>query len=223
MNLNKHAEFFNPEDLHESIHIIGCGAIGSTIAEMLARLGIGSLDLYDFDTVTEHNITNQMYKATQVGMPKCKALKAILREINPDIEINIHDQGWHEQSHLSGYVFLAVDNIDLRREIVLENQYNPYILAMFDTRMRLTDGQHFAATWTQENIKRFLATMDFTHDEAKTETPVSACGTTLSVTPTVRMLCSAVVSNFINVCLKKPIAKMILLDAFQYTIDVCYE
>ena len=32
MNLNKHREFFNPDEMHEQIHIIGCGAVGSTIA-----------------------------------------------------------------------------------------------------------------------------------------------------------------------------------------------
>ena len=34
MNLNKHYEFFNPMSVTDEIHIIGCGAIGSTIAEM---------------------------------------------------------------------------------------------------------------------------------------------------------------------------------------------
>ena len=39
MNLNKHREFFDPEQFDDAIHIIGCGAVGSTIAEQLARLG----------------------------------------------------------------------------------------------------------------------------------------------------------------------------------------
>lgn len=223
MNLNKHLEFFDPTTLNCAVHIIGCGAIGSTIAEMLARLGVAELSIYDFDVVSEHNITNQMYRTTDIGKTKCEAISSILKDINPDIEVHTFEKGWTENTKLSGIVFLAVDNIETRKAIVQTNKYNPYIKAMFDVRMRLTDAQHFAASWTTENIDRFFKTMDFTHEEAQANAPVSACGTSLSVTPTVRMVCSVAVSNFINFWLKKPLAKMILVDAFRYTIDAFYE
>ena len=219
MNLNKHREFFNPDQFEDDIHIIGCGAVGSTIAEQLTRLGIKRLHLYDFDTVTEHNITNQIYFAQQVGKPKLQALGQILHLINPDIELIYHKEGWKQGTNLSGYVYIAVDSIETRKEIVQDNQYNINIKAMFDTRMRLTDAQHFAAKWNTEGINFLLQTMDFTSAEAASSTPVSACGTTLSVTPTVRIICSLAISNLINVALNKPITKTILIDAFDMTID----
>ena len=219
MNLNKHREFFDPDKFKDDIHIIGCGAVGSTIAEQLARLGIKKLHLYDFDNVSEHNITNQMFYLAHVGLTKLKALDEILHAINPEIILEHHTEGWKPGTILSGYVFLAVDNIDTRKEIVKENQFNPNVLAMFDTRMRLTDAQHFAAKWTAEGKKFLLDTMNFTREEAANSTPVSACGTTLSVTPTVRIICSLAVSNLINVILNKPITKTILIDAFNMTID----
>ena len=219
MNLNKHREFFNPEDFNEDIHIIGCGAVGSTIAEQLARLGIKKLHLYDFDTVSEHNITNQMFIAPQIGLTKLKAMTALLEFINPDIKLILHEEGWKPGAYLSGYVYLAVDNIDTRKEIIKDNLFNPMIRAMFDTRMRLTDAQHFAAKWTNEGKKFLQETMNFTREEAANSTPISACGTTLSVTPTVRIICSLAVSNLINVILGKPITKTILIDAFNMTID----
>ena len=219
MNLNKHREFFDPEDFNEDIHIIGCGAVGSTIAEQLARLGIKKLHLYDFDVVSEHNVTNQMFFATQIGKTKLDALTEILRMINPEIEIIVHHEGWVEGTYLSGYVYLAVDNIDTRKLIVKDNLFNPMIRAMFDTRMRLTDAQHFAAKWTNEGKKFLQETMNFTREEAANSTPMSACGTTLSVTPTVRIICSLAVSNLVNVILEKPITKTILIDAFNMTID----
>ena len=120
---------------------------------------------------------------------------------------------------LSGYIFLAVDNIDTRNEIVKDNLFNPNIKAMFDTRMRLTDAQHFAAKWTPEGKKFLQDTMNFTREEAANSTPVSACGTTLSVTPTVRMICTLAVANLVNVILDKPITKTILIDAFDMTLD----
>lgn len=219
MNLNKHREFFDPDSFEDAIHIIGCGAVGSTIAEQLARLGVKKLHLYDFDVVSEHNITNQMFYQAHVGLTKLKALDEILHAINPDIELIHHPEGWEQGVALSGYVFLAVDNIDTRKEIVKDNLFNPLIKAMFDTRMRLTDAQHFAALWTPEGKKFLQDTMNFTREEAANSTPVSACGTTLSVTPTVRIICSLAVSNIVNVILGGPITKTILIDAFNMTID----
>ena len=219
MNLNKHREFFDPDTLTDDIHIIGCGAIGSTIAEQLARLGIKKLHLYDFDIVTEHNITNQMFYLAHVGLTKLKALDEILHAINPEIELEHHPEGWEEGINISGYVYLAVDDIELRQKIVKDNLYNPNIIAMFDTRMRLTDAQHFACLWTTEGKNFLQKTMNFTSEEAANSTPVSACGTTLSVTPTVRLICSLAVSNLLNVIMGKPITKTILIDAFGMTVD----
>ena len=219
MNLNKHRDFFNPENLETDIHIIGCGAVGSTIAEQMARLGVKRLHLYDFDTVTAHNITNQMFFASQIGEQKTKAITAILKLINPEIEVIQHNKGWIPNTPLSGYVFLAVDNIETRKEIVDNNICNQNIIAMFDARMGLTNAQAFATLWNDEGRKKFKETMNFTHEEAKTETPISACGTTLSVTPTVRIICSYIVANFINVTLGQPITKTIFLDAFDMTLD----
>lgn len=219
MNLNKHREFFDPEQLDDEIHVIGCGAVGSTIIEQLARLGIQQIHVYDFDTVSEHNITNQMFFAQQIGQDKVNAITAIAKLINPEIKIIAHPKGWIPSTTLAGYVFLAVDNIDTRKEIINDNLYNPNIKAMFDTRMRLTDAQHFAALWNTEGKQFLLKTMNFTREEAANSTPVSACGTTLNVTPTVRIICSLVVSNFINVTLNKPITKTVLIDAFNMTID----
>lgn len=219
MDLSKHREFFDPDQFKDDIHIIGCGAVGSTIAEQLARLGIKKLHLYDFDTVSEHNITNQMFYAAHIGLSKLKALDEILTAINPNIELIHHPEGWSEGMYLSGYVFLAVDNIEVRKDIVKDNLFNCFIKAMFDTRMRLTDAQHFAAQWTPQQKQFLLKTMDFTREEAASATPTSACGTTLSVTPTVRIICAYAVANLINVILGKPITKTILIDAFNITLD----
>ena len=208
MNLNKHYEFFDP-DVHlknTSIHIIGCGAIGSTVAEMLARLGIQNIHLYDFDTVSPHNLTNQMFLERHIGQAKTETLKDILTDINPALTgtIKLHKEGWKPEMNLRGIVILAVDNIDL----------------IMDFRMGLTDAQHYAADWdipaAKENL---LNSMDFSHDEAKANMPVSACGTTLNITPTVRTIVSLGTANMINF-LKEPksLKKLILVDAFTFDV-----
>ena len=96
---------------------------------------------------------------------------------------------------------------------------NPYVKAMFDFRMRLTDAQHYAAKWDNSDmVKDFINSMAFSHEEAKKETPVSACNVALSVCPTVRTIVAYGVSNFINFVKTGKIKKQILIDAFNFDV-----
>jgi molybdopterin/thiamine biosynthesis adenylyltransferase len=203
------------------VHIIGCGAIGSTVAENLARFGITKMTLYDFDVVEPKNIANQMFTNEDIGKKKVRAVAEYLMKINPDIidDLRVCEEGYTDQ-RLSGYIFLCVDNIDLRRKIAESCRTNPYVKGMFDFRMRLTDAQHYAADWSDEKmIQSFLNSMAFSHEEAKKETPVSACNITLSVCTTVRSIVAAGVSNFVNFVKGKGIKKMILCDSFSFGLD----
>ena len=199
MNISKSADFFNPTEINSNIHIIGCGAIGSTLAEMLTRMGCTNLVLYDFDIVTPHNLANQMFFDYNIGMPKTEALAKILTSINPDIKLTLKTSGWNGADTLDGYVFLAVDNIELRKKIVETNIGNGKIIAMFDFRMGLDSGEHFMANWNStEDKKIFLNGMQFSTDEAAENTPRNACGTALNIISTVRTLVSYGITNFIK-------------------------
>ncbi len=66
-----------------TVAICGLGGLGSHIAPLLARGGIGRLILIDFDTVDISNLHRQNYKANQIGMYKTDALVENLREIAP--------------------------------------------------------------------------------------------------------------------------------------------
>lgn len=217
MDLNKHLEFFNPVDVKAPIHIIGIGAMGSRVADLLVRLGVGELHIWDFDTVEAKNITNQLYTAKQVGLKKEEALRLLMLEINPNIII--HEHGKWDNKILSGYVFLCVDSIELRHKIATKHAHNKAVLAMFDTRMRLEDAQSYAAKWSDTKQREtFINSMDFTDTEAVESTPVSACGTTLSVAPTVVSTAAFTVSNFINLIRTDEVKGMIFTDAFAHTI-----
>ena len=188
IDLSKSYEFFQPEKHDARIHIVGCGSVGSTVAENLARCGVTNMTLWDFDKVEPHNLANQMFRQQDIGKLKVEAL--------------------------------CVDSIELRREIVEKHMDSPYVKAVFDFRTRLEDAQHYAADWSDYKMKQdLLKSMNFSHDEAKEETPVSACNVTLSVCPTVRIICAYGVSNFMNFWNGKPIKKLILADAFNYMLD----
>ena len=220
MNLSKSYDFFKPETVTERIHIIGCGSVGSTVAELLARFGLIKLTLYDFDIVEPKNLANQMFRQEHVGMTKVEALTDMLCEINPEIRGTIKTMPGYIEQKLSGYVFLCVDNIDLRRDIAVTHKGNPYVKAIFDFRTRLMDAQHYAADWaSMKMVDDFINSMYFTHEEAAAETPVSACNVTLSVAPTIRMICSLGIANFVNFAKGAGIKKFIQIDAFSFVLD----
>ena len=57
-----------------SYHILGCGAIGSSAALQLARMGADNFALYDGDTVEEANIGVSQYNISDIGKFKVDAL-----------------------------------------------------------------------------------------------------------------------------------------------------
>ena len=221
MDLSKSFEVFDPNKHKCRIHIVGCGSVGATVAENLARCGLTKFTLWDFDTVEPHNLANQIFRQKDVGVSKIEALKDIILEINPEAEkdIKLKPKGWNGEI-LNGFVILAVDSIETRKKIVTTNFDNPYIKAMFDFRTGLYDAQHFAADWSDvKHRDNFLNTMDFTDEEAKAENPVSACNVELAVPPTIRVICAYGVSNFMNFWNDNPLKKMILADAFKFTLN----
>ncbi len=222
MNLVKSQDYFNPLNVTQRCHIIGCGSVGSTVAELLARLGITKISLYDFDVVSPHNLANQMFVNSDIKRLKVDAVKDIICAINPDAEkdIEIFPEGYTDKTRLSGYVFLCVDNIDLRREIVTKNKFNQSIKAVFDFRTRLEDAQHYAADWSDSlMVENLIKSMNFSHEEAHEATPVTACNVEMGVAPTVRIICSYGVANFMNFINKKQLKKIIIVDAFNFEIE----
>lgn len=76
---------------HGRVGIAGLGGLGSQIAFALARLGVGTLVLVDFDVVEPSNLNRQQYFIDQIGMAKVEALKITLNRINPYISLLTHN------------------------------------------------------------------------------------------------------------------------------------
>jgi len=221
MDLSKSYDFFQPEKDDAKLHIVGCGSVGSALAENLARCGVTNFVLWDFDVVEKHNIVNQMFRQQDVGKSKVEALRDILCDINPEIvdTLELKPEGWQGKL-MSGYIFLCVDNIELRRQIVEKHMDSPYVKAVFDFRTLLESAQHYAADWSDYKMKQdLLKSMQFSHEEAAAETPVSACGVTLGVATTVRLVCALGVNNYINFVKGNGIKKLVIIDGFNFMLD----
>ena len=69
---------------HASVALFGVGGVGGFCAEALARAGIGALDLYDDDTVSESNLNRQLIALhSTLGRPKAEVMAERVRDINP--------------------------------------------------------------------------------------------------------------------------------------------
>ena len=71
--------------------ILGLGGLGSNVAVLLARAGIGYLKLVDFDIVEASNLNRQQYRISHIGLKKTEAIRTIIKEINPFIELDTLD------------------------------------------------------------------------------------------------------------------------------------
>ena len=66
------------------VAVFGVGGVGGFCVEALARAGIGTLHLYDDDTVSESNLNRQLAALhSTLGRPKGEVLKERVQDINP--------------------------------------------------------------------------------------------------------------------------------------------
>lgn len=72
------------------VGIAGLGGLGSNIAMMLARSGVGHLLLIDFDNVEPSNLNRQHYMISHLGMPKSEAIRDLVLQANPFIQLDTH-------------------------------------------------------------------------------------------------------------------------------------
>jgi molybdopterin-synthase adenylyltransferase len=106
--------------------VAGCG-IGSSFAELAARMGIEHITLADGDTVGETNLNRQFFSTADVGKSKVKSLAARLRAINPAALVTEFDQYLDRDNTGSlvseaGLVFDTIDFLDLNAIVRLHDE-----------------------------------------------------------------------------------------------------
>jgi adenylyltransferase/sulfurtransferase len=76
-----------------SAAVVGLGALGTVVAETLARAGVGELVLIDRDTVEETNLQRQvLYTEADAaeGIPKAEAARRALAAIDGELRLRVH-------------------------------------------------------------------------------------------------------------------------------------
>lgn len=104
-----------------SVALFGAGGVGGFAAEALARSGVGSITVFDNDTVKESNLNRQIVAtAYNIGTDKTEAIKARLKSINPDIKVHCEKVFYLPENadkyDLSGfdYILDAVDTVSAK-------------------------------------------------------------------------------------------------------------
>lgn len=131
MMRSRNGDIVNNAVSNACIAVCGLGGLGSNIASMLARLGVGKLILIDYDVVEPTNLNRQDYYISDIGKSKSLVMSERIKNINPYIEVKCID------------VKLTADNImDYvgTADIVVEAFDNPECKAMLvDTVMTCSD------------------------------------------------------------------------------------
>jgi sulfur-carrier protein adenylyltransferase/sulfurtransferase len=78
--------------MESRVLVIGAGGLGSPAAMYLAAAGVGTIGLVDFDSVELSNLQRQLLHDTaDVGRPKVESARDRLTELNPNVEVVVHE------------------------------------------------------------------------------------------------------------------------------------
>ena len=123
----------------KKVLVLGCGGVGGYVIESLARSGIGTLILVDYDTIDETNINRQIIALTSnIGEKKVDAFEKRIKDINRDCHVIKVDQ-FINQENLStlfdysfDYLVDACDTLSTKKGIIQEclKRKIPFISSM---------------------------------------------------------------------------------------------
>jgi len=117
-------DWWDQDRLSQSrVLIAGAGALGNEVAKNLVLVGVGYIDIVDFDEIEESNLARTVFfDESDIGKWKAEVLAQKCRELNPHIEINgingdveLDLGSWAYKSY--DVVLSTVDSIDARLAI----------------------------------------------------------------------------------------------------------
>jgi hypothetical protein len=141
--------------LAKHVVIIGCGAVGSVIADTLAATGVGRLTLVDYDYYSEDNVFRHTLEPIWIGLPKVIGLQYQLEHHYPGLKVTeqaTNGQDWlqnHDLSDVDAVVFaLGLPTLEKAfcRELRKKNKRLPMLFTWLEP---LDLGGHSILTWTQ--------------------------------------------------------------------------
>ena len=107
------------------VAVFGIGGVGGYVVEALVRAGVGALDLFDNDTVSDTNRNRQIVAlCSTVGQYKTDAAAARAKDIDPDVKIEARhlffmpDNASEVDFSVYDYVVDAIDTVAAKMELI---------------------------------------------------------------------------------------------------------
>ena len=145
----------------KSVLILGCGGVGGYVAEALARSGIGTLILVDYDVVDETNINRQIIALeSTIGRKKVDVLEERIQDISKECVVIKKDM-FVTKEHFDelltekiDYFVDACDTLTVKKEVIKKclkkkipfissmgtgNKLDPSKLEIMDIRKTVND------------------------------------------------------------------------------------
>ena len=97
--------------------VIGVGAIGRQVALQLGAIGVPSIQLIDFDTVTATNVTTQGYRSEDIGRSKVLATADAIRALDQSLQVVTIEDRYRSKIGIGTAIFCCVDSISARAAI----------------------------------------------------------------------------------------------------------
>jgi len=111
--------------LKSRVSVVGLGGLGGAVTEILARAGIGSLNLIDGDRFEDSNLNRQFLSTCDlINTPKAQAAVRRVKTINPSIQVDTHSQFLDKKNaaQLLANSNVTVDCLDnVKTRFILEN------------------------------------------------------------------------------------------------------
>lgn len=107
------------------VAVFGIGGVGGHAAEALVRSGVGAIDLFDKDTVSESNLNRQLIAVrSNIGKLKVDAMRERIADINPDVKVACYPVFYlpanADDYDLSQYDYIidAIDTVTAKLELI---------------------------------------------------------------------------------------------------------
>jgi len=147
------------------IAVVGAGAIGNEVLKNLALLGVGHVDVIDFDLIEIHNLTRSvLFRESDIGASKARVAARRATAINPDVEFRaIHADLWKclNVSETAQYdcVVACVDNFEarMRTSLLCRLAAVDFISAAIDSRYVSVQRHPFASLASSTSVNSPIA------------------------------------------------------------------
>ena len=195
------------------VTVIGLGAIGSTCAVWLGKMGCVGITGYDPDIIQDHNWSNQMYRDGDIGSLKASALIDVMEQFGGHTPNAIPRQ--YVDQPLSEVVISAVDSMESRKIIWKSVREQSQVRLFLDARMGLETLVVYAVR-PQVREDRVAYSQSLVPDDQTLQEPCTA--RTVCYTP---LMAASIICNLIKRFVNdEEMPRRVILDLATFTLMV---